>query len=49
VEAEPVVIEAATDEVMPDEQATDPETGPEEIVWKKEVSFSRTPAAEPVA
>jgi hypothetical protein len=49
VEAEPDVIEAATDEVIPDEQATDPETGLEETVWKKEVSFSRTPAAEPVA
>ena len=55
VEAEPVVAEAATDEVAPDEQSadppeqvSDPEPEPEEKVWTKEVSFSRAPA-EPSA
>jgi type IV pilus assembly protein PilM len=65
VEAEPVVAEATAAEATPDasesvaDQAehvsgSDPKTGPEETVWKKEVSFSRKPEAgavseEPVA
>ncbi|MGZ8697513.1 MAG: type IV pilus assembly protein PilM, partial [Gaiellaceae bacterium] len=47
------VAEATTDEQTTDPaehvSVSDPETGPEETVWKKEVSFSRTPEAEPVA
>jgi type IV pilus assembly protein PilM len=54
VEAEPVVAEATADEVAPEDQTTDPaeqvsETHPVPAVWKKEVSFSRKPEAEPVA
>jgi type IV pilus assembly protein PilM len=50
LEAEPVVAEAATDEVAADEQSagppeqvSNPEPEPEEKVWTKEVSFSRAP------
>ncbi len=50
VEAEPVVAEAATDEVAPAERSADlpeqvsaPEPEPGENVWTKEVSFSRAP------
>ncbi len=57
-DAEPVAPEAL-DEATPDEpdqtidslepvSGSDPETGPEESVWKKEVSFSRKAEAEPV-
>jgi type IV pilus assembly protein PilM len=57
-DAEPVVPEAAAEvtPAEPDQAAdslghvsgSDPETGQEESVWKKEVSFSRKPEAEPV-
>jgi len=47
VQAEPVV----ADEAVPPEDlsAAGPEPAAEEQVWKKEVSFSRKPEAEPVA
>jgi type IV pilus assembly protein PilM len=45
VEAEPVVADATA---APGD-ISDPDPEPEPEVWKKEVSFSRTPAVEPVA
>jgi type IV pilus assembly protein PilM len=48
---EPVDAEPVVDATAPSEDLSDsgPEPADEEKVWKKEVSFSRTPAGEPVA